>query len=136
METRSAKLAATALIHSQPFTGKILGVSRKDNSKDFGLPGGKVDEGETLYEAMVREVYEETGLVVKQAMPFFFREDTEYVAVVYLVQEYEGEIQTTESGKVEWIDFETLMQGSFSEYNTKLYEHISKMSYEPPFYFV
>lgn len=42
-------------------SGKILMVSRK--SGKFGLPGGKVEEGETLKEACIRELQEETGLV-------------------------------------------------------------------------
>lgn len=55
METKKSKLAATALIYQQQegakiMDSKLLGVSRKDNHKLFGLPGGKVDEGETTYD--------------------------------------------------------------------------------------
>lgn len=41
--------------------GDILMVSRK-NGSGFGLPGGKVDPGEDLFEACIREIFEETGL--------------------------------------------------------------------------
>jgi|688.fasta_scaffold1861254_1 8-oxo-dGTP diphosphatase len=123
--TRKAKLAATALIYKNVILGgKVLGVSRKTDPNDFGLPGGKVDEGETLYDAMVREVKEETGLTVLKAKPLFFREDTDFVAVVYLVEEYYGEIKTEEAGAVKWIDFEVLKQGSFGDYNTMLEQQI------------
>jgi 8-oxo-dGTP diphosphatase len=123
VETRTAKLAATALIFNED-KSKLLGVSRKDNHKLFGLPGGKVDVGETLYEALVRELKEETGLNVNSAIPIFFREDGEFVAVVYLVTEWFGEVSTTEKGVVKWITFEDLKHGSFSEYNTMLEEHL------------
>lgn len=123
--TRKAKLAATALIYKNVILdGKVLGVSRKTDPNDFGLPGGKVDEGETLYDAMVREVKEETGLTVLKAKPLFFREDTDFVAVVYLVEQYYGEISTEETGAVKWIDFEVLKQGSFGDYNTMLEQQI------------
>lgn len=123
--TRKAKLASTALIYKDVILeGKVLGVSRKTDPNDFGLPGGKVDEGETLYDAMVREVKEETGLTVLKAKPLFFREDTDFVAVVYLVEQYYGEISTEEAGAVKWIDFETLKKGSFGDYNTMLEQQI------------
>jgi ADP-ribose pyrophosphatase len=40
---------------------KILCVSRKNNKKDFGLPGGKVESKEKDTEALYRELLEETG---------------------------------------------------------------------------
>jgi len=128
MKTREAKLAATALIYREAIFGsELLGVSRKDDSSIFGLPGGKVDEGEETYVAMKREVFEETGLIVEKAIPLFFREDSEFLAVVYLVTEWSGDISTSESGRVEWIGFDELKRGSFPEYNAKLEAHIESM---------
>jgi 8-oxo-dGTP pyrophosphatase MutT (NUDIX family) len=122
------RLAATALIYKDGvFESDLLGVSRKDNSELFGLPGGKVDPGEDTYTAMVREVFEETGLFVDRAVPLFFREEEGFLAVVYLVTEWYGDVSTSETGKVDWIDFEVLKRGSFAEYNAKLEEHITSL---------
>jgi 8-oxo-dGTP diphosphatase len=126
METKSSKLAAVALIYGEE--GKILGVSRKDDKTLFGLPGGKVDQGESMEEAMRREVFEETGLIINDCSPLFIREDGEYVAAVYLIHSYSGEIETKEAGVVEWIDFDRLKSGAFSEYNSALEAHIEKLS--------
>ena len=123
------KLAATALIYKGDiFVSELLGVTRKDNHTLFGLPGGKVDPGEDTYIGMVREVFEETGLIVHTAIPFYFREEKEFMAVVYLVTSWSGVISTSEAGKVDWVDFEVLKRGSFIEYNTELEKHITEMA--------
>lgn len=123
---RESKLAAVALIYKDDlFTETLLGVTRKTNLNDFGLPGGKIEMGETLYDGMCREVFEETGLTVHSARPIFIREDGEFVASVFLVESYSGEIETGEAGKVDWITFNDLKLGSFGEYNKRLEEHIN-----------
>ena len=83
-----------------------------------------MEKVETSVQAAKRELKEETGLSVKSSAPIFLREDGEFVAAVYLVTKYEGEVSTKESGVVAWITFEDLKQGAFSEYNTKLEQHL------------
>ena len=107
---------------------KILGVSRKDNPNDFGLPGGKVDHGETREEAAVREAKEEAGLDIFNLSPVFTREargDDTYSATTFEA-EYDPaqEIGSEEAGVVAWVDWETLFNGSFGQYNRKLYEEL------------
>jgi 8-oxo-dGTP pyrophosphatase MutT (NUDIX family) len=43
-------------------SARFLAVSRRNDTTRWGLPGGKVDPGETNLEAVMREVREELGL--------------------------------------------------------------------------
>jgi 8-oxo-dGTP pyrophosphatase MutT (NUDIX family) len=44
-----------------------LAVSRRNDDTQWGLPGGKVDPGETPAESVIRESFEEIGLVVDES---------------------------------------------------------------------
>lgn len=119
------KFAVLALITDKN-NSKILGVSRKFDLNDFGLPGGKVDEGEDIYTAMVREVKEETNLDVLSAKPLFFSEveNSNTHVCVYEVTDYKGVIQITEEGDVRWVDWATVKAGTYGDFNEKLHNHI------------
>ena len=58
---------SACVLIQDPYTGLILGVSRKDDPNDFGLPGGKCEPGEDSLTTALRELREETGVLLKQA---------------------------------------------------------------------
>ena len=58
------------------FNGKLLFLLRhpsKIEGDTWCVPGGKVDAGETLLEAAVRELKEESGITVPESEPKYFQ---------------------------------------------------------------
>lgn len=73
------------------------------------FPGGHVEEGESLRDSMIREIKEETGLAVSDLQPCGFKDwiqedGTRYIVILYKTNKYEGEIKSSEEGKVFWLD--------------------------------
>lgn len=124
-QSREGLQAATCLIMSDD--GKVLAVSRKHDPSDFGLPGGKVDPGETPEQAAARELQEETGLTAVKLTPVFVRHDADGFTTTTFACEAEGEIATPEEGVVRWVTPDVLFQGSFGEYNKRLFRKLGKL---------
>lgn len=110
--------------------GKILAVSRKNDRTRFGLPGGKVDPGETDTQAVVREVREETGLTLIDPSPVFEKlcwGSTCYLSVTFTGTVI-GEIHTGEPVDVRWAEPSVLLDGPFGDYNRRLFRKLGRHS--------
>lgn len=115
------KKAVCALIMRGDY---VLCVSRKDDPTDFGLPGGKVDDGETTLQALTREIKEETGLDVAPQRLLFKQKDGEFLVYTYHCL-WSGEVKTTEKGVVKWLKWENITtNGTFKDYNLALYNKL------------
>lgn len=85
----------------------------------YGLPGGRIEEGESLVAAAVRELQEEAGLLAREED--LVQLPTEYHAtlqrkagpenfwlVVFLVKRYQGEIILNDDTTAEWVPLDML----------------------------
>ena len=79
------------------------------------FPGGHINDGESIYDSVIREVKEETGLTVsilKQAgIIHMFNTESQERRLIFLYKTsyYEGEMMSeTHEGKVYWVSLDKL----------------------------
>ena len=106
---------------------KILSVSRKSNHNDFGLFGGKLENGETWEEALIREAYEETGCNIN-IIPVYYEAmcgDTLVRTYICIATDYSLEYPAKDLAVVKYLPPSALTSGSFGDYNSKLFKHFN-----------
>lgn len=85
--------------------GHILVLKRAVESRfapdKWGFPGGKIEEGETPLEAVVRETKEETQLVVYDVVPLGIIND---VVEAFFTDHYDGNVEIDfEHSEWQWV---------------------------------
>jgi len=100
--------------------GLILAVSRKDNHSDLGLPGGKIESGETPITAACRETVEETGCTLCNPHLVGIADVGSIKVFIYRAEIF-GSVQefvNSEGALVKWVKPEEICRGSFGKFNT------------------
>jgi ADP-ribose pyrophosphatase YjhB (NUDIX family) len=126
----NTRVAVCALIFA--VGGNILAVSRKNDPNDFGLPGGKVDPGESPIDALYREILEETGYTITEHKWVFTSvEEDGYTCLTYICKvDYNSRVDVNESGIVKGVTWDELKSGCFKSYNTKLHNALKSQTQE------
>ncbi|MFL0810598.1 MAG: 8-oxo-dGTP diphosphatase MutT [Agarilytica sp.] len=94
------------------------------------FPGGKIEQEESVGDALKRELFEELAIDVKSSEPFtdihFEYPEKKVCLHVHLVREFGGEAKGQEFQEVRWVEISQLAEYQFPEANLTILKALAE----------
>ena len=108
MSDRTERVELTSLCMVYRDQELLLQNRVKTDWRGYCFPGGHVEPGESIVDSVIREMREETGLLVKKlqlcGIKQFPIDGGRYLVFFYKTDVFEGELTSSEEGKMAWIN--------------------------------
>lgn len=108
----NVELTVLCLVHNE--NQYLLQDRVKKDWKGYTLPGGHIEQGESIVDAVIREMKEETGLTIQNpklcGVKQFPIEGGRYIVFLFTADKYSGELISSEEGTMHWINKDELSQ--------------------------
>lgn len=120
--TESVELVNMCMIYDNQ-TDRVLVEDKTDVAWKFGhsFPGGHVEVGEPVADAMIREVHEETGLQIDALEACgcveWFDDVQHYrkIGFLYRTSDFHGTLKQGSEGRIFWLPLAELNEGNTAE---------------------
>lgn len=119
MSRATSTVLTNLCLVEDPTNGKVVlqyrSPERYKKWSGYAFPGGHIEEGESLAESVIREVYEETGLTITNPKLVAVKDwplddGGRYIVFCYKATEFTGQLRSSEEGEVSWVEKDQLDQ--------------------------
>ena len=117
MSRATSTVLTNLCLVEDPTNGKVVlqyrSPERYKKWSGYAFPGGHIEEGESLVESVIREIYEETGLTITNPKLVAVKdwepdEGGRYIVFCYKATEFTGQLRSSDEGEVSWVEKDQL----------------------------
>jgi len=121
-ETERVKMTNMCMIMDLK-AGKVLVQNRNKHDWDgVSFPGGHIEKGEPIIPSVIREIFEETGLTVKNLIPCGFKDwydyekEERYIVFFFKTSSFKGTLlKESAEGENLWMSIEEIKKSKVAE---------------------